>query len=56
MYTYQVEFYWASSVFLETQLVYGVDSRAEAIKAVKNHYGSKSVQIVSARRYDEETY
>jgi len=55
MYTYQVEFYWASSVFLETQLVYGVNSRAEAVKAVKNHYGGKSVQIVSARRYDEET-
>ena len=53
MYTYQVKFYWESSVFIETQLVYDVNSRAEAIKAVKSHYGNKSVKIISAKRYVE---
>lgn len=52
MYTYQVKFYWSGCVFLETQLVYGVNNRAEAIKSVKKHYGS-SVQIVSAVRYED---
>lgn len=52
MYTYQVKFYWSGCTFLETQLVYDVDTRAEAIKAVKNHYG-RDTQIISAVRYKE---
>lgn len=48
MKTYNVTFTWSGSVFTEHQIVYYVDNRQQAIKAVKDHYG-KSVKIISAK-------
>lgn len=55
MYNYIVHFYWSGTGYtrLENNIVYDVDTRAEAIKAVKRHYGRGAVRVVSASRtYD----
>ena len=51
---YIVEFMFTGLCFNERTRVYGVNNRSDAIKVVKEHYGSKAVKIISAKaiKYD----
>ncbi len=53
---YLVVFKFKGLVFDERMRVYGVKNRNEAIQAVKNHYGSRAVKIISAKaiKYDNK--
>ncbi|MCU6704358.1 hypothetical protein OCV57_00245 [Hominimerdicola aceti] len=46
---YMVEFMFKGLPFHERTRVYNVNNRSEAIQAVKNHYGSRAVKIISAK-------
>lgn len=55
MYTYRVKFDWNGCCFTETITVYNVNSRKDAIKVVKEHYGSVT-KIYSAKRVNDTGY
>ncbi len=51
---YMVEFMFKGLPFHERIRVYNINNRSEAIQAVKNHYGSRVVKIISAKAIKNE--
>lgn len=51
---YMVVFMLKGLPFHERTRVYNVNNRGEAIQAVKNHYGSRAVKIISAKAIKNE--
>ncbi len=51
---YMVKFMFKGLPFHERIRVYNMNNRSEAIQAVKNHYGSRVVKIISAKAIKNE--